>query len=88
MKFDIKGPFSIMIGEPARIEDVVQYADFTEKVSPTQVVDESTSDEQPDMDNLVDIKNGTLKLKNSNVHILPEGKPPLKIVFDILYSVI
>lgn len=78
MIFDIKGPFSIMIGEPARIEDVVQYADFKEKVSPTQVVDESTSDEQPDMDNLVDIKNGTLKLNNSNVHILPEGKPPLK----------
>ena len=52
------------------------------------MVDESTSDEQPDMDNLVDIKNGTLKLNNSNVHILPEGKPPLKIVFDILYSVI
>lgn len=47
------------------------------------MVDESTSDEQPDMDNLVDIKNGTLKLNNSNVHILPEGTSIFKCLGHI-----
>ena len=68
------GPYTIIVGTPSKIEDVIQYADFTQKVSAVQLVDDTTLDEEPNLDDLYGLMNGTIELNNTDLHVLPTGK--------------
>ena len=75
MYLKLPGPFTIILGTPSKIEDVIQYADFTQKVSPVELVDDTTLDEEPNLDSLHGLLDGTIKLNNStDLHVLPAGK--------------
>ena len=68
------GPFTIILGTPAQIEDIIQYADFSQKVSPVQMVDETTLDEEPDLDDLYGLLDGNVTLNTSDLHVLPASE--------------
>ena len=68
------GPYSIIIGTPSKIEDVIQYADFTQKVSPIRLVDDSTLDEEPDLEDLYGLTDGNIQLNNTDLHVLPASE--------------
>ena len=69
-----KGHFTVIIGMPSKIEDVIQYADFSEMVSPVELDDESTLDEEPNLDILHGLMDGNITLNNTDVHVIPAGK--------------
>ena len=64
------GPYTIIIGTPSKIEDVIQYADFNQKVSPIRLVDDSTLDGEPNLDDLYGLIDGKIQLNNSDLHVL------------------
>ena len=64
----------MILGSPARIEEIIQYADFTQRVSPVNLVDESTVDGEPSQDDLRGLMDGNITLNNSNLHVLSLGK--------------
>jgi len=64
----------MILGSLARIEEVIQYADFTQRVSPVNLVDESTVDDEPSLDDLNGLLDGNITLNNSNLHVLSSGK--------------
>ena len=68
------GPYTIIIGTPSKIEDVIQYADFTQKVSPIRLVDDSTLDEEPDLEDLYGLTDGNIQLNNTDLHVLPASE--------------
>ena len=65
------GPYTIIIGTPSKIEDVIQYADFTQKVSAVSLVDDTTLDEEPNLDDLYALIDGNIQLTNIDLHVLP-----------------
>ena len=68
------GPYTIIVGTPSKIEDVIQYADFTQKVSAVELVDDTTLDEEPNLDDLYGLTNGNIQLNNTDLHVLPAGE--------------
>ena len=68
------GPYTIIIGTPSKIEDVIQYADFTQKVSAVSLVDDTTLDEEPNLDDLYALIDGNIQLTNTDLHVLPASK--------------
>lgn len=64
----------MILGSPARIEEVIQYADFTQRVSPVEMVDEATIDEEPNLDDLNGLMGGNITLNGSELHVLQSGK--------------
>ena len=64
----------MILGSAAQIEEVVKYADFTQRVSPVQLVDESTVDDEPNLDDLHGLLDGNITLNSSVLHVLPGGK--------------
>ena len=72
--FFMTGPYTMILGSPARIEDVIQYADFTERVSPFEMVDGVTVDEEPNLDDLNGLMGGNITLNGSELHVLQSGK--------------
>jgi len=68
------GPYTIIVGTPSKIEDVIQYADFTQKVSAVELVDHTTLDEEPNLDDLYGLVDGNIKLNNTDLHVLPAGE--------------
>jgi len=77
------GPYTIIIGTPSKIEDVIQYADFTQKVSPIRLVDDSTLDEEPNLDDLYGLIDGKIQLINTVLHVLPANTSVFKCVGHI-----
>ena len=67
------GPYTIIIGTPSKIEDVIQYADFTQKVSAVNLIDDTTVDEEPNSDDLYALIDGNMQLNNTDLHVLPAG---------------
>ena len=72
--FGCTGPYTIILGSPAHIEDVIQYADFTKRVSPVRLADQSTVDEEPDVEELSGLMDGSIQLNDSDLHVLPSGE--------------
>lgn len=70
----VTGPYTIILGSPAQVEDVIQYADFTAKVSPVRLADESTVDKEPDIEELLGLIDGGFKLNDTELHVLPTGE--------------
>ena len=68
------GPYTIILGSPAQIEDVIQYADFTKRVSPVRLADQSTVDEEPDVEALHGLMDGSIQLNDTDLHVLPSGE--------------
>ena len=68
------GPYTIIVGAPSKIEDVIQYADFTQRVSVVELVDDTTLDEEPNLDDLYGLMDGSIELNNTNLHVLPTGE--------------
>jgi len=68
------GPYTIIVGTPSKIEDVIQYADFTQKVSAVELVDDTTLEEEPNLDDLYELTNGNIQLNNTDLHVLPAGE--------------
>ena len=68
------GPYTIIVGTPSKIEDVIQYADFTQKVSAVELVDDTTLEEEPNLDDLYGLTNGNIQLNNTDLHVLPAGE--------------
>lgn len=68
------GPYTIILGSPAKVEDVIQYADFSNRISPVRLADKSTVDLEPDVEELKGLLDGSLKLNNSDLHVLTSGK--------------
>ena len=68
------GPYTIILGSPAKVEDVIQYADFSSRISPVRLADKSTVDLEPDVEELAGLMDGSLKLNNSDVLVLTSGK--------------
>ena len=64
----------MILGSPAPIEEVIQYADFTQQVSPVNLVDELTVDDEPSQDDLNGLMDGNITLNNSNLHVFSSGK--------------
>ena len=64
----------MILGSPARIEEVIQYADFTQKISPVQLVDESSVDDEPNLDDLHGLIDGNVTLNSTNLYVLPAGR--------------
>ena len=56
------------------MEDVIQYADFSNRISPVRLADKSTVDLEPDVEELKGLLDGSLKLNNSDLHVLTSGK--------------
>ena len=67
------GPYTIIIGTPSKIEDVIQYADFTQKLSAVNLIDDTTVDEEPNSDDLYALIDGNMQLNNTDLHVLPAG---------------
>lgn len=67
------GPYTIILGRPAQIYDVIQYADFAKQVSPVRLSDRSSVDKVPDVKELHGLMDGSIKLNTSDLHILPKG---------------
>ena len=84
MIFLTAGPYTMILGYEARIEEVIQYADFTKRVSPVQLVDESTVDEEPNLDDLHGLMDGYITLNNSDIHVLPWGKFYFQFSCDVI----
>ena len=72
--FGCIGPYTIILGSPAQIEDVIQYTDFTKRVSPVRLADQSTVDEEPDVEALNGLMDGSIQLNDTNLHVLPSGE--------------
>ena len=53
---------------------MIQYADFTQKVAPFELDDESTLDEEPNLENLHGLIDGNITLNNTDVHVIPSGQ--------------
>jgi len=68
------GPYTIIVGTPSKIEDVIQYADFTQKVSAVELVDGTTLDKEPNLDDLHGLVDGNIQLNNIDLHVLPAGE--------------
>ena len=68
------GPYTIILGSSAKVEDVIQYADFSNRISPVRLADKSTVDLEPDVEELKGLMDGSLKLNNSDLHVLTSGK--------------
>ena len=68
------GPYTIIVGTPSKIEDVIQYADFTQKVSAVELVDDTTLDEEPNLDDLYSLMDGNIQLNDTDLHVLPAGE--------------
>lgn len=64
----------MIVGDQAKIEDVIKYADFTKQVSPVRLADQSTVDEEANEDVLYGLIDGSIKLNNSDLHVLPSGE--------------
>lgn len=79
------GPYTIIIGTPSKIEDVIQYADFTQKVSAVELVDDTTLDEEPNLDDLYGLMDGNIQLNNTDLHVLPAGEFQ-KYVIQIFFT--
>jgi len=78
------GPYTIILGSPAKVEDVIQYADFSNRISPVRLADKSTVDLEPDLEELAGLMDGSLKLNNSDLHILPSGKISMSSNFRLV----
>ncbi len=68
------GPYMIIVGTPSKIEDVIQYADFSQKVSAVELVDDTTVDEEPNLDDLYGLMDGNIQLNDTDLHVLPAGE--------------
>jgi len=77
------GPYTMILGSPAPIEEVIQYADFTQQVSPVNLVDELTVDDEPSQDDLNGLMDGNITLNNSNLHVFSSEIPVFKCVGHI-----
>ena len=81
--FAITGPYTIILGSPAKVEEVIQYADFSKRISPVRVADKSTVDVEPDAEEVSGLRDGSIKLNDSDLHILPSGI--LMMYFTLLF---
>ena len=70
----LTGPYTIILGSPAKVEDLIQYADFSYRISPVCLADKSTVDLEPDVEELKGLMDGSLKLNNSDLHVLTSGR--------------
>ena len=68
------GPYTIIIGTPSKVEDVIQYADFTQRVAPVELFDDTTLDEEPNEEDLYGLMDGNIKLNDTDLHVLPAGE--------------
>ena len=64
----------MMLGTPARIEEMIQYADFTQRVSPVQLIDVSTIDEEPEWDDVNGLISENITLNNTNIHVMDSSR--------------
>ena len=64
----------MMLGTPARIEEIIQYADFTQRVSPVQLIDVSTVDEEPELDDVNGLISENITLNNTNIHVMDSSR--------------
>ncbi|XP_078343101.1 uncharacterized protein LOC144628871 isoform X1 [Oculina patagonica] len=77
------GPYMILIGTPSKIEDVIQYADFSQKVSAVELEDETTVDEEPNLDDLYGLMDGNIQLNDTDLHVIPADTSVFKCVGHI-----
>ena len=80
------GPYTIIIGTPSKIEDIIQYADFTQKVSPIRLVDDSTLDEEPNLDDLNGLIDGNIQLNNTDLHVLRASEFQMYTIQQISFN--
>jgi len=63
-----------MLGAPAGLEEVINYADFKQEASMESVEDESTLEDEPDEQDLKDIIAGNITVNESRVIIFPSSE--------------
>ncbi|XP_068732633.1 uncharacterized protein [Montipora capricornis] len=74
------GPYTMILGLEAGIEELIQYADFTQNVSAVEITDQATVDEEPYLNDLYGLIEGNVTLNSSDLHILQSDTPVFKCV--------
>ena len=69
-----KGPFQLMLGAPAGLEEIIKYADFKDEVTAVQVDDDSTFEDELNQDDLRDVITGKITLDEGRVIALKNGR--------------
>ena len=64
----------MMMSAPAGLEEVINYADFKEQASVDPVEDESTLEDEPDVEDLQDFLSGNITVNESQIIIFPAGE--------------
>ena len=63
-----------MLSAPAGLEEVIKYADFKDEVTAVQVDDDSTFEDEPDQDDLLEVITGNITFDEGRVILLSNGR--------------
>ena len=64
----------MMLSAPAGLEEVIKYADFKDEVTAVQVDDDSTFEDEPDQDDLLEVITGNITFDEGRVILLSNGR--------------
>ena len=64
----------MMLGSPAGLEEVINYADFKQEATLESIEDELTLEDEPDDEDLLDFVSGNITVNESRIIIIPTGK--------------
>ena len=63
-----------MLGAPAGLDDVINYADFKRETLVEPVDDQATLEDSPDEQEIQDLLSGNITVNGSRIAILQDGK--------------
>ena len=63
-----------MLGAPAGLDDVINYADFKEETFVQPLDDQATLEDSPDEQEIQDLLSGNITVNGSRIAILQDGK--------------
>ena len=63
-----------MLGAPAGLDEVINYADFKKETSVESLEDQATLEDSPDKEEIQSLLSGNMKINGSRVAILQGGK--------------
>ena len=74
-----------MLGAPAGLDDVINYADFKKETLVEPLDDQATLEDSPDEQEIQDLLSGNITVNGSGIAILQDGK---KIIYCLcLFSI-
>ncbi|XP_028408108.1 uncharacterized protein LOC114530701 [Dendronephthya gigantea] len=82
-----KGNFTFILGRPAAIKEAISYADFTQEGKAAQFIDETTLDIEPNSEYVNGVIDGSIKLKETKIHVLSKETSFFKCLAGYIYEI-